>query len=192
MPTKPSRKAPARKAPAKPKVKPKRAAKKAEYLEGQAYEKAALSPLAVCNPFTDTVNKRSWVNVDRTNEAQMFLTRPRKYWIIDAAGAILQSTTAGSRFLMLRAGYHKFETYALPGFKQFAGFTFTSSEIRHIWEMLGRWVATHERHMVRGLEKLYAAELRQMSQDGPAKDPVYTGQEIDDSIIVENTQGVVH
>lgn len=185
MPTKPRRKAPAR---PKAKPKPKRAAKKALYAEEQAYERAALSPLAV----SDVVNKRSWVNVDRTNEAQMFLTRPRKYWIIDAAGAILQATTPGSRFLMLRAGYHKFESFALPGFKEFAGFTFTSSEIRHVWEMLGKWVHQKERHLQRGLEKLYEAELRQMSQDGPAKDPVYSGEELVDSIIVEDRQGVVH
>lgn len=182
------KKAPAtKKAATKPKAKPRRAAKQAEYREEQAYERVALASDIIV---TDRPNQRSWVNVDRSNEAQMFLTRPRKYWIIDAAAAIVQSTTAGARFMMMRAGYHKFETFALPGFKQFAGFTFTSAEIRHIWEMLGKWVHQKERHLQRGLEKLYEAELRQLSQDGPVV--IDESDPMGESIIVENTQGIVH
>lgn len=110
----------------------------------------------------------------------------RRQWRKGAVKALLGSTTPGGRFLMLRAGFLQFQTVAGPSFSTLAGFTFTSAELRRIWDDLGAYVLEHERELQPKFERAYQRNLHK-NPERPS-DPSDTPG---DGIIVENYSGRV-
>lgn len=82
-----------------------------------------------------------------------------------AAQALIASTTPGLRFLMLRAGFIRFQPTGKIMFSELAGWTFDSNDLRRIYEFVGRYAQRMEGHMWPGMEKLYQLERRKFSAD---------------------------
>jgi len=109
------------------------------------------------------------------NPNQMIKGKRRGRWVRDGARAIIASSTASGRFLILRGGFVRFQNTAMPFFKELAGFDFDSNELRWIFEYLARYVLTHERRLQPGFEQLYQLQLhkdvvREEKVDAPTGD----------------------
>jgi hypothetical protein len=91
---------------------------------------------------------------------RLYFGKPRGVWVDDAVKALIASTTPSGRYLILRQGFLAFEQRAAPQFRAECGFSFTSHELRGIWEAIGRWVHRTERHLQRALERQYEQERR--------------------------------
>lgn len=120
----------------------------------------------------------------QANPNQIIMGKRRGRWVRDAARALIASTTASGRFLIMRGGYQRFEQTFIPSFDQLSPFKFTSGEGRWVFEYLARHILRTEAHLQAGFEDLYQIQLR--------KDIVRpTEKELDDTIYTENAFGRV-
>lgn len=78
----------------------------------------------------------------------------------DAVGAIVAATTPYGRYRIYKEGFLKFEPIARRQFREEANLPFTSIELRCIFDSLGLYIKTKERHLRASCRKQYAHERR--------------------------------
>jgi len=102
---------------------------------------------------------------------ELYLGKPRRIWLRDAARAIIAATDAVVRRLIIRDGYVAFERRTRPAFKNSNNFDFTTYEIRYIWDYLLRWAHRRDKNGVRevdlwpGMDRLIEKTQRVNSTD---------------------------
>lgn len=128
------------------------------------------------------------VNEERRGD-HYYLGMKREEWVVQAAKALIGSTDAELRFLMLKAGFVHFERKTRVEFQEQSGIRFTSAELRKIYLAIEWWtVKKGEQRLMWGMyERVYqrmrrgeafkASDLREMSK------------QFHQAIITENANG---
>lgn len=109
------------------------------------------------------------------NPEQIILGKRRGAWVMDAAQAMIAATTPSARWFLLRDGYHHFERVAGPLFRELAGFSFDSVELRYMWGNLRSWVNRKEKHLHAGFEDQYQRERTHSTPEASTR-PEWQGE----------------
>lgn len=137
-----------------------------------------------------------------TDPRHYYLGWDRQTWLGACYRVLFSSTTADGRYLLLRGGFLKFEHYARAAFKELAGFSWTSEDLRAMWSALERdvaapkWVTRHgkmqrvaseKERLWKAFEKMYD-EQKHHEPFRESPEPEYRS---DGNIVVENYSGRV-
>lgn len=120
-----------------------------------------------------------------------WLGKSRRGWVHDAARSIIAGMDAPGRYLMYRQGFVHFEKLAGPRFKELAGFTFDTTELREIWDYVLAYMYHKERRLIPQFEKAYNRAMQPGEPYRPSDENpklVITDADID----TENAQGRRH
>jgi len=118
-----------------------------------------------------------------SNEGDLIMGKPRWMWVEDACRAIIASTMPDGRWVIVRQGFTKFEFWARTAFKNLSPFTFTSRELRDIFEGVEKYSARHDQRLHRAFARMYDKR-----HQWDRTKPIETEKTLDDVIQVESVR----